>query len=166
MSNSFSGYRKAAFLQAGGFPVHVILSEDMYVAGRMLLAGWKIVYAGDAACRHSHNYTVGEEFRRYFDVGVFQGREGWIKASFGGAGGEGLRFVKSELKFVGVGRAYLWPLVAIRTAAKLLGYKLGQKESSIPLSWKKKLSMYRGFWSGPYADAHANTSRTGQADAR
>lgn len=159
MSNSFSGYRKAALAQAGGFPRHVILSEDMYVAAKMLLSGWKIVYAGDAACRHSHNYSIGEEFRRYFDVGVFQGRESWIGQRFGGAGGEGFRFVKSELRFLGLGHLHLWPLVAIRTTAKLAGYKLGQREHALPLGLKRRFSMYRGYWSGPYADSPSESAR-------
>lgn len=151
MSNSFSGYRRQALTAVGGFPSHVILSEDMYVAAKMLMAGWNIVYSGSAACRHSHNYSIYEEFRRYFDVGVFQGREAWIGQRFGGAGGEGLRFVKSELGFVGYKRFYLYPLLILRTVAKLLGYKLGQKERYLPLQLKRKLSMYRGYWNGPYA---------------
>ncbi|ERO64809.1 glycosyltransferase family 2 protein [Pseudomonas piscis] len=34
MSNSFSAYRREALMQVGGFPNHVILSEDMYVGAR------------------------------------------------------------------------------------------------------------------------------------
>ena len=79
MSNSFSAYRREALLAVGGFPNHVILSEDMYVAAKMLLAGWKVAYEGQACCRHSHNYSLKEEFRRYFDIGVFQAREPWIR---------------------------------------------------------------------------------------
>lgn len=96
MSNSFAAYRGAALKAAGGFPVHVIFAEDMYLTAKMLMQGWKVAYAGDAQCRHSHNYTLMEEFKRYFDMGVFHAREPWIRENFGGAGGEGLRYVKSE----------------------------------------------------------------------
>lgn len=89
MSNSFAAYRGKALLEVGGFPEHVIFAEDMYAAAKMLLAGWKVAYAGNAACRHSHNYTLAEEFRRYFDMGVFHAREAWIRERFGGAGGKG-----------------------------------------------------------------------------
>jgi rhamnosyltransferase len=71
ISNSFAAYRREALLGVGGFPSAVILSEDMWVAAKMLLAGWKVAYAGDARCYHSHNYTLLQEFRRYFDQGVF-----------------------------------------------------------------------------------------------
>ena len=126
MSNSFSAYRGNALLEVGGFPEHVILSEDMYVAARMLMAGWKVAYASDAVCRHSHNYTLLEEFRRYFDQGVFHAREAWIRQNFGGAGGEGLRYVKSELSYLGLSRLHQWPAALLRNACKLLAYKLGQ----------------------------------------
>lgn len=153
MSNSFSAYRGKALLEVGGFPNHVILSEDMYAAAKMLLAGWKVAYAGDAMCRHSHNYSLKEEFCRYFDQGVFHAREAWIRQSFGGAGGEGLRYVKSELRFLGVARLHLWPASLLRNALKLIAYKLGQREASLPIWLKKKIGMYKGYWSGPFAES-------------
>lgn len=152
MSNSFSAYRGTALLEVGGFPEHVILSEDMYVAARLLLAGWKVAYASDAVCRHSHNYTLVEEFRRYFDQGVFHAREAWIRQSFGGAGGEGLRYVKSELAFLGLSRLHLWPAAILRNACKLLAYKLGQKERQLSLGLKRKLSMHKRYWDSPFAE--------------
>ena len=151
MSNSFAAYRRKALMQVGGFPLHVILSEDMYVTAKMLLAGWKVAYEGLACCRHSHNYTLKEEFRRYFDIGVFQAREPWIRQQFGGAGGEGLRYVKSELKFLGPQRLLSWPGSLVRNAVKLGAYKLGQQEKKLPGSWKKKLGMYQRYWDGPFA---------------
>ena len=122
ISNSFAAYRREALMEIGGFPKHVIFAEDMYVAAKMLLAGWKVAYEGSAECRHSHNYTIAEEFRRYFDMGVFHTREPWIRQSFGGAGGEGMRYVISELKYLGFKRVHLWPGALVRNAVKLLGY--------------------------------------------
>ncbi|MOA49123.1 hypothetical protein D3C78_1719720 [compost metagenome] len=93
-----------------------------------------------------------EEFRRYFDMGVFHAREPWIRERFGGAGGEGLRYVKSELKFLGLSRLHLWPSAILRNACKLLAYKLGQKEGSMSVGLKKKLGMYKRYWDSPYAE--------------
>lgn len=151
MSNSFAAYRREALMQVGGFPVHVILSEDMYVTAKMLIAGWKIAYEGQACAHHSHNYSLKEEFRRYFDIGVFHGREPWIRQTFGGAGGEGLRYVKSELAFLGPGRVLQWPGSLLRNAVKLVAYKLSQQERFLPLGLKKNLGMYRRYWDSPYA---------------
>lgn len=154
MSNSFAAYRGSALLEVGGFPEHVIFAEDMYVAAKMLLQGWKVAYAGDASCRHSHNYTLLEEFRRYFDMGVFHAREPWIRERFGGAGGEGLRYVRSELKFLGLVRLHLWPSAIFRNACKLLAYKFGQKEQRMSIGLKKKLGMYKRYWDSPYAEKY------------
>ena len=151
MSNSFAAYRGEALKEVGGFPTHVIFAEDMYAAAKMLLAGWKVVYAGNAQCRHSHNYTIWEEFQRYFDMGVFHAREPWIRQHFGGAGGEGLRYVKSELRFLGLLRFYLWPSSILRNAVKLIGYKMGQQEARLPIRLKRKFSMYKRYWDGPFA---------------
>ncbi|MCD9567302.1 glycosyltransferase [Pseudomonas protegens] len=151
MSNSFSAYRREALMQVGGFPNHVILSEDMYVGAKMLLAGWKVAYEGSACCRHSHNYSLKEEFRRYFDIGVFHAREPWIRQAFGGAGGEGLRYVQSELRFLGPGRLGQWPGSLLRNAVKLFAYKLSQQERYLPLGLKRKLGMYKRYWDSPYA---------------
>ena len=151
MSNSFAAYRGTALKAAGGFPVHVIFAEDMYLTAKMLMQGWKVAYAGDAQCRHSHNYSLTEEFKRYFDMGVFHAREPWIRENFGGAGGEGLRYVKSELSFLGLGRFYLWPSAIVRNTVKLAGYKLGQQDARLPISLKRKLGMYRRYWDSPFA---------------
>ena len=151
MSNSFAAYRGEALKDVGGFPLHVIFAEDMYVAAKMLLAGWKVAYSGNALCRHSHNYTIVEEFERYFDMGVFHAREPWIRQQFGGAGGEGMRYVKSELKFLGLRRMHLWLIAILRNAAKLMGYKLGQHEAKLPLRLKRKLGMYKRYWDGPFS---------------
>jgi rhamnosyltransferase len=157
ISNSFAAYRRSALEEAGGFPSHVILSEDMYVTAKMLLLGWNVAYAGDACCRHSHNYSTLEEFRRYFDIGVFHAREPWIRRAFGGAGGEGTRYVLSELKFLGWRRCYLWPLSLTRNAVKLAGYKLGLMERWLPLKLKRHLSMHRRYWDGAFASCRAHS---------
>jgi rhamnosyltransferase len=100
LSNSFAAYRLADLQELGGFPTDVILGEDMFVAARLLMAGKRVAYVAEARVQHSHNYTIAQEFRRYFDTGVFHARNPWILYGFGGAGGEGLRFVRSVLKFL------------------------------------------------------------------
>lgn len=162
MSNSFAAYRGAALKSVGGFPVHVIFAEDMYVAGKMLLAGWKVAYAGNALCRHSHNYTLVEEFERYFDMGVFHAREPWIRHNFGGARGEGLRYVKSELSFLGWRGLNWWLFAVVRNVVKLVGYKLGQQEANIPISLKRRLGMYKRYWDGSFAVPKPHSNADGK----
>jgi rhamnosyltransferase len=153
MSNSFAAYRRDALNFVGGFPGHVIFAEDMYVAARMLINDLIIVYAGNAQCHHSHNYGFKDEFSRYFDMGVFHVREPWIREVFGGAGGEGARYMKSEFAFLGLRFWYLWPEALFRNFIKLLGYKLGQQESYLPSTLKRKLGMYKRYWDGEFASS-------------
>lgn len=146
LSDSFAAYRRRALAEAGGFPASVILGEDTYVAARMLLNGWKIAYCAEARVFHSHDYTLAQEFGRYFDTGVFHGRESWIRQEFGQPSGEGLRFVRSELRFLARTRPFLIPAALVRTALKFAGYKLGMLEQHWPLWLKRRLSMHAGYW--------------------
>ena len=124
-SNSFAAYRVEALQSVGGFP-NVPLSEDMYVAAKMLMSGWKIFYAADAQVYHSHNFTAAQEFRRYVQIGKFHARESWIREAFGSAEGAGKKFVAMKL----VALAKKNPLDCIgaifRDAAKFFGYRLGR----------------------------------------
>lgn len=146
ISNSFAAYRKDAMIDVGGFPSDTILSEDMYVASKMLLAGWKIAYVADAKVYHSHNYTVAQEFHRYFDIGVFHAREPWIRDKFGNAEGEGKRYVLTELNMLLKNNPVNIPEMFIRDGAKFFGYRLGILERYLSKSQKRKLSMTKSFW--------------------
>ena len=145
-SNSFAAYRVSALEKIGGFPSQVILAEDMFVAAKILLAGYKVAYIADAQVYHSHNYTAAQEFHRYFDIGVFHSRESWIRKTFGSAEGAGKKFVL--MKF--------WALLKknpfecfgafFRDLAKFLGYRLGLMEKILPKSLCKTFSMHKNFW--------------------
>lgn len=145
-SNSFSAYRIDALKKIGGFPTNAILSEDMYVAAKMLLDDWKIFYNAAAQVYHSHNYTATQEFHRYFDIGVFHSRESWIRDNFGSAEGAGKKFVLMKLKV-------LWkenPLDCIgaifRDGAKFFGYRLGRIEKFLPKSLCQLLAMHKNYF--------------------
>ncbi|SET63160.1 glycosyltransferase family 2 protein [Thorsellia anophelis] len=146
MSNSFAAYRKSVFDELGGFPHDAILAEDMYLTAKMLLAGYKIAYAGGATVKHSHNYSIIEEFKRYFDIGVFHSMEPWIMVIFGKAEGEGKKFVLSEIQYLLRHNPFLLPKAFAQTFAKYFGYKLGGLYKYLPLSVCKQMSMTKSFW--------------------
>lgn len=146
-SNSFAAYRRSALEQVGGFPSSVILGEDTYTVARMLQKGWKIAYVAKAMVRHSHNYTLREEFSRYFDIGVFHSMEPWILEMFGHPEGEGVRIALDQIRFcLSRGR----PDAAIRSVAmsgvKFLGYKLGLHHALLGTNWSRRLAMHKGFF--------------------
>lgn len=146
-SNSFGAYRREALMSVGGFSPDVIFGEDTLVVARMHRAGWKTAYVADAMVRHSHSYSITEEFRRYFDIGVLHARENWLIEHFGSASGEGRRFVHSEMKYLLRHAPHHLPSAIVRTFAKYAGYKLGRRESRIAPGLKYHLGLNRQFWS-------------------
>jgi rhamnosyltransferase len=146
LSNSLSAYRRSALMAVGGFPSHVIFGEDTVTAARLIQAGCKIAYVSDARAYHSHPYTVLQEFRRYFDIGVLHRREAWLLDNFGKASGEGKRFVLSELRHLRNAAPWQIPSALLRTGAKMLGYRLGRQEAHIPLPLKRAFSMHKQYW--------------------
>jgi rhamnosyltransferase len=146
MSNSFAAYRLSALRQASGFAGDLILGEDTHLAARLLQRGHSIAYQAQACVYHSHDHTLFEEFQRYFDTGVFHAREAALLQAFGGAGREGLRFVRSELMYLLRRAPWRLPEAACRTLLKALAYRLGRSHSRLPRSMRQPLSMHKGFW--------------------
>ncbi|AWW29644.1 rhamnosyltransferase [Echinicola strongylocentroti] len=145
-SNSFAAYRKVAFEEAGGFPKGLILGEDAYIAGKMLLKGWKMAYIANACVHHSHDYTVKEEFKRYFDIGVFHAKSKWIFEHYGRAEGRGFQYLQSELTYASKNNPLALPKSIASLFAKWTGYKIGLNHKKLPTSFNKFLSMHKHFW--------------------
>jgi rhamnosyltransferase len=145
-SNSFAAYRREALLGVGGFPPRIIMGEDMYAAARLLIAGWHLAYCADAVVVHSHDYTAGAQFRRYFDMGVFLARERWIREALGRGNGEGRRYAVSELRYALAHHRSDVARSAVHSLSKFAGYQLGLREAALPRAIKRRLSLHRGFW--------------------
>ena len=125
ISNSFAAYRRTAMEKVGGFPPNVVLSEDMYVAAKMLMLGWKIAYVAEAKVYHSHNFTLRQDFKRYFDIGSFHAKESWIRKTFGEAEESGKQYIISELKYIVGQKNFRLHEMLIRDGVKFLAYRLG-----------------------------------------
>jgi rhamnosyltransferase len=148
ISNSFAAYRVTVLNEVGGFPENVIFGEDMYVAAKMLKAGYEIAYAADACVYHSHDYSLWQEMKRYFDMGVFHAREPWIRHELGGAEGEGFKFVVSELRYLLKHAFWRVPEGLFRTLFRYTGFRLGLSEKRLPLRLKIMLAMNKGYFKG------------------
>jgi rhamnosyltransferase len=147
LSNSFAAYRRSALEEIGWFRERLILGEDMVAGAELLKVGCRLAYVAEAAVYHSHGYTITQEFRRYFDIGVFHACEPWLLEAFGKPEGEGMRFVRSELSYLMAEKAYgLIPLAVIRNGMKFLGYKAGRHFRMLPRSLIIRLSMHPRWW--------------------
>jgi rhamnosyltransferase len=145
-SNSFGAYRITALREAGGFPSGLIFGEDQIAVSRMILSGWKVAYCAEATVYHSHNYSYGQVFRRYFDIGVMHQGAPWMLKAFGTAGGEGRRFIHSEFKYLCRQAPGQIPSAFSRNGLKLLGYRLGMHHNRLPRRLNRWLSMSPLYW--------------------
>lgn len=147
-SNSFAAYRKDDLLAVGSFPSDTILGEDVSVAARFILQNKIVAYCAEAEVFHSHDYTIIEEFKRYFDIGVFHYEQRAVLKEFSRAESEGFKYVFQECNYLrSNGYLKLIPQQLIRTIAKYIGYKIGKAEILLPVSLKRRLSMHPAFWS-------------------
>ena len=147
LSDSFAAYRKTALEDIGWFKDKLILGEDTYAGAKMILADYALAYVSEARVYHSHSYTVIQEFKRYFDIGVFHQCESWILKEFGKPEGEGMRYIKSEFKYLLEKDAwYLIPEFFVRNGMKYLGYKMGKHYKKLPYWLIQKISMHHRWW--------------------
>tara|TARA_R110001606_G_scaffold365331_1_gene520146 strand:- start:37 stop:960 length:924 start_codon:yes stop_codon:yes gene_type:complete len=147
LSNSFAAYRVCMLKDQGAFPSKLILAEDFYVAAKLLVAGRSIAYVSDACVRHSHNYSVLEEFKRYFDIGVSHTTQQWMLDELGGVEGEGVKFAVNQLLNMIEKKKYHWIIPSVfASIAKFIGYKLGRNYNKLPKFLCYRFSMYKGYW--------------------
>ena len=145
-SDVYAGYRASALRSVGGFPEHVIVSEDSYVSARLLLAGWKVVYSADSAVRHSHQYSLLQIFRRYFDIGVFHASEATLLRGIGKPDKEAWVYVRSLISYLSKRRKRLLWLAALQTLVKLIGFRVGKAYELLPASWCHAISLQKAYW--------------------
>ena len=148
LSDSFAAYRREALEKIGWIKDGLIGSEDSYAGAMILKNGYSLAYVSEASVYHSHNYTILQEFKRYFDIGVFYKDQLWILDEFGSAEGEGGKYIKSELSYLRKNRAYnKIPEFFARNAMKYFGYKLGRHYNLLPKKIIPYISMYSQWWS-------------------
>ncbi|PZD96392.1 glycosyltransferase family 2 protein [Paenibacillus sambharensis] len=145
-SNVCSAMRRELFKDMGGFAEPVIFNEDLFFAAQCVLAGYEIAYAADARVVHSHNYSLKQQFKRFFDNGVSMRRNEWIY-QYSSVNKAGSRLVGTQLKELHRGRKWHWvPVLIAESGAKYLGYQLGKRYNRLPASWCERFSMHRKIW--------------------
>jgi rhamnosyltransferase len=145
-SNVCSAIKKSDFLAAGGFQDRMIMNEDMFLAAKLILAGKHISYCPDAIVRHSHNYTIPQYFKRYFDIGAAFNMNNWI-LNYAQAEGEGLRFQKEQFRYLIKNHHWQWiPYSFILSLSKYSGFRLGLLQNRLPKSFKRFFSLNQNFW--------------------
>jgi rhamnosyltransferase len=124
-SNVCSAFRKDIFVKIGMFPERVRANEDMIIAARLILNGYRIAYIPEATILHSHNYSLLNQFRRYYNIGASLRHNSWI-FRYARPEGEGLKFIKKQMSYVMKQHNYRWvPYIFLEMIMKYAGYRIG-----------------------------------------
>ena len=149
ISNSFAAYRRNVLAAHGFFPTRLLFGEDTLTIAKFLENGYCVEYVSEACVYHSHNYSIWQEFKRYFDIGVFHVDQHEQLMKFGGPAARGKQYVFSELALILQKKKYLLlPESLLRSGCKFAGYNLGRHYRKLPRSLGSLLSMNHRWWSG------------------
>lgn len=147
ISNSFAAYRREPLERVGCFPEKLLFGEDTYTVAKLLELGYCVAYASDARVYHSHNYTLWQECKRYFDIGAFHASEWAVLGRFGAPTGAGSRYVRSEIAYLLKERHPMRiPESLVRNGLKLTTYLLGRRAHRLPRRLARSLSLHPLWW--------------------
>ena len=145
-SNAASAIDRIAFEEVGGFPVGLVVNEDMLFCARLLKAGYRVAYQADALIYHSHSYNFQELFQRYFDIGVFFTQAG-RELRGGGLGARGLKFAIGQLGYLMRSGAWRWlPRSMLSSLIKAVAFQIGVRAHHLPTQLSENLSRQKTYW--------------------
>lgn len=71
-SDASSAIKRETFIKLNGYDhKKLAISEDMYIAYKLITNGYKIKYCADSEVIHSHNFTLKQYYNRYKETGKF-----------------------------------------------------------------------------------------------
>ncbi len=144
-SDSCAAYSNQALNEVGGFPA-VLTGEDTVVVAKMLQKGHTIAYVAEACVKHSHGYTLWQEFQRHFDTGLARKTYGHLLQAGGGDEKRGKEYVICLMNHLKQEKPTLLPYACLHVLAKWLGYRIGRSLENAPPWLKKALSSQKFYW--------------------
>lgn len=145
-TNVCSAIKTSVFYKVGKFPEPILVSEDMMFSAKCILVGYKVAYVADAQVNHSHNYTLRQTFKRYFDIGGALGMNRWI-LDYTSAEGQGAQLLNIQIRQLIRPKNWRWfPLWIGESLVKYAGYRLGLLYHTLPRKMRKGMSMHPRFW--------------------
>ena len=108
----------------------LIISEDMYIAYKIIMNGYKIKYCAESIVNHSHDFTLKEIYNRYYDTGIFFKQNSYLD-KYGtnkSGGGLAIHIIKRAIqdKNIKVIRRFL-PDMLVR----FIGMKIGKIKGEV-----------------------------------
>jgi rhamnosyltransferase len=131
-SNSCAAYLNSALDEIGGFPP-VAFGEDTFAVAQLLRRNHKIAYVAEATVKHSHHYSLKEEFQRNKIIGEMRTRYRHLLECGSSDEKRGSRYAFALLKATAAQKPFLVPYAIAHLGAKWLGYQLGKRFQKIKL---------------------------------
>jgi len=156
-SDACAAYNNRALESIGGFQT-VLTMEDTLAAALLIEAGFSVAYVAGAVVKHSHCYSLHQEFSRYFDIGLERAEKRELYARFGKDESRGVRFVKAMLASLARHAPHKIPFALLQTAAKFFGYRLGRMCNRMPKYVLRALSSQDFYWNSRHADLFGRAS--------
>ena len=145
-SNVASAVSRSHFDEVGGFPARTIMNEDMLLCSKLLNSGQRVGYCANAVVFHSHNYKLTQQFKRNFDIGAFVSLQGQQLGNTR-AGKSGVNFALGQLRHLVQAGHWRWlPRTIADLAIRLVAYRLGTHQRSVPVRLKRLISMHAYHW--------------------
>ena len=126
-SDAASAINTNIFKKLNGYDnKYLPINEDMYIAYKIIMNGYKIKYCADSLVYHSHKFTLKEIYDRYKLVGKFFKENKYLDQY--GTTGSGASLAKYILKrIIKDHRLFLLLRYPFDMAARILGMKIGKK---------------------------------------
>ncbi len=125
-SDASSAIKRETFVKLKGYDhKNLIISEDMYIAYKLITNGYKIKYCADSEVIHSHVFTLKQYYNRYKDTGKFFKENSYLNNyKVNQAGGNMAKYILKRAwqeKNLGVLVKYIPNM-----AARFIGMKVGK----------------------------------------
>ena len=78
-SDASSAIKAKVFKELNGYDnKNLPISEDMYIAYKIIMNGYRIKYCAESIVYHSHKFTLKQLYNRYYDTGKFFKQENYL----------------------------------------------------------------------------------------
>ena len=123
-SDASSAILKETFIKLNGYDnKNLPTNEDMYIAYKLIMNGYKIKYVAESKVIHSHELSFKETLKRYKDIGKFFNENSYLNKFSANERGLDVLFYILKRIFK-EGRIYLLPKIILNFFARFIGMKI------------------------------------------
>lgn len=126
-SDASSAIKREVFTKLNGYDnKNLPINEDMYLAYKLIMGGYRIKYCADSIVYHSHKFTLKELYNRYKLTGKFMKENAYLDTFGTTSSGSSLAkyVLKRIIKDKNIKCLFRYPF---DMAARLFGMKAGKK---------------------------------------